>query len=38
MVSIYFVQECGSRRERVKVVFGLGQMGQFVVTSNIRGK
>ena len=26
--SIYFVQECGSRRERVKVVFGLGQMGQ----------
>ena len=25
-VSIYFVQECGSRLERVKVVFGLGQI------------
>ena len=27
-VSIYFVQEGGSRREKVEVVFGLGQMGQ----------
>ena len=25
---IYFVQECGSRRGRVKVFFGLGKIGQ----------
>ena len=29
-VSIYFVQECGSRLERVKVVFGLGQIGPVI--------
>ena len=29
-VSIYFVQECGSRLEKVKVVFGLGQIGPFI--------
>ena len=38
-VSIYFVQECGSRREKVKVVFGLGHMGQlFCSYKQYKGK